>query len=461
MLFKRFFNKNAAKNPTSYCAGTLKYTLGQMLFVCGILLLAKQAMCLVCFTLVPTVKPLLLDRYEANSFEIALIVSTIPSVLNFILNPVISTISDRTRTKYGRRIPYLIWSAPVLAAVTVLIGFTGEIGAFAGWLFPSVSCNWNFWVLAVLIILFQIAFIIPGALIYYLEAEVVPQKYLGQYLAVAQIFSMICTAGFSYFLTDQCISNTKLVFGAFALGYLLIYLLLFLFVKEGEFPPPKKEVESETPLLLRAIQYCKMFFRQCFTRKIYICLCICTGLNAASVICRAMFNMLFLTKGLEISLKDIGHIQAFAMIVSACVIYFFGKLMDRTHPMLVYFIGGILVMVANVYGYFFCVGVKTYFVLAIALTLVYAFQNIAMVPLFVALFPREKFGQYSSANAMVNNITLIIGSALGGILTQYCGYRIMFVWDFILTGAATLLLIVVYSEWKRYGGRNYQAPIVD
>lgn len=37
----------------------------------------------------------------------------------------------------------------------------------------------------------------------------------------------------------------------------------------------------------------------------------------------------------------------------------------------------------------------------------------------------------------------------------------MFVWDFIVTILAMLALYVVFSEWKRFGGKNYKAPEVE
>jgi maltose/moltooligosaccharide transporter len=228
-----------------------------------------------------------------------------------------------------------------------------------------------------------------------------------------------------------------------------------------------------------------MFFRQCFSRKIYIFLALCTGLNAASNICRGMFNMLFATKELGLSFALVGKIAAIGSLISAMLVFCFGKLMDKTHPMLIYFVGGILIMLVNVFGYFFVYAKPvtyegsiaifgmshtfhyswtyaqlSYGVIAVVTALMYAFQNLANTPLQVSIFPMEKFGQYASSNSMVINVTLIIASAIGGVVTQHLGYRVMFVWDFIVTGMATLALLVVYHEWKRYGGKNYQAPVV-
>ncbi|MPM40308.1 hypothetical protein SDC9_86948 [bioreactor metagenome] len=298
-------------------------------------------------------------------------------------------------------------------------------------------------------------------MVYYLEAEVVPQKCLGQYLAITCIFGSLFAAAFNYFLLEPAMSHMRLVLGSFAAFYMLAYVLQLLFVKEEQMPPPKKEVDEDSSWFVRTIGYLFMFFRQCFTRKIFIYLALCTGLNAASNVCRSMYIILFATKELTIDLDTVGKITGISAIISAVLIYFFGKLMDRTHPMLIYFLGGLLVMITNVFSYFFLYDTNSFTVISIVTTLVYAFQNLANMPLLVDILPRDKFGQYASGNAMVNHVSLMIGSALGGVVTGWFGYRVMFVWDFVVTGLATLALIGVYFEWKRYGGRNYKAPIVD
>ena len=62
---------------------------------------------------------------------------------------------------------------------------------------------------------------------------------------------------------------------------------------------------------------------------------------------------------------------------------------------------------------------------------------------------------------MVNSAAVFVGAWLGGKVTAIFGYRIMFVWDFVVTIIATLALLVVYREWKRYGGKdNYRPPEV-
>ena len=55
------------------------------------------------YVLVPTLLPLTLDSFHAAGALIGLVVGSIPAAMNFVMNPILSTTSDRTRTKWGRR----------------------------------------------------------------------------------------------------------------------------------------------------------------------------------------------------------------------------------------------------------------------------------------------------------------------------------------------------------------------
>ena len=166
-----------------YSIRNLDYTLPRLLLVCTMMLLANKTLGLICYTLVPSVKPILLDRVGASATDIALIISTIPSVLTFVLCPLISTMSDKTRTRIGRRQPYLIFSAPILAGLLILLAWSVEIAEFIKKLLPSLAnTNVSFYVVATIILLFQVVYHFPGSVVYYLIADVIPKECIISYL---------------------------------------------------------------------------------------------------------------------------------------------------------------------------------------------------------------------------------------------------------------------------------------
>ncbi len=444
----------------TYTAGSVTYTFRKLIAVCTVLLLMRQVLSLVAGCLIPQLKPVLLDRAGANAAQIALIIGTIPSILNAVLCPIISTVSDKTRTRWGRRTPYLLFSAPLQAILLVLIGYSGELAGGIQEILPGCHIRLQLWVLGIFIILFQIVYLFPGSVVYYLEADLVPRECFGTYMAVASMSGSAVNAAFSYFIFQYSFSHTKLVLAIFAACYLTIYGLQSLVAREGTYPPLNDKITKNGGILRNTVEYFAMFFRQCFTRKIYVFLYLCLGLNGASNICRSMYNLLFATKELGVTVAQYGKIAAIGNIISAVLVLFFGRLMDKTHPMLVYFQGGCLVILTNVFGFFFVYAPLSFGIVYVITCLMYALQNLAQTPLLAAIVPRDKFGQYCSCNAMVTHVSLMIGSFLGGVLTHLFGYRVMFVWDFGVTIFAMLALLVVFIQWRRLGGKNYRAPEV-
>ena len=75
------------------------------------------------------------------------------------------------------------------------------------------------------------------------------------------------------------------------------------------------------------------------------------------------------------------------------------------------------------------------------------------------LVPRDKYGQFSSAMAMVSAITLVLANAGGGWFIDLLGYQYIYMWDFLFTTVGLILLIWVYRKWKALGGdKNYVPP---
>ena len=93
-----------SSSPVLYRVGTLTYTRLQLIAVCAWMLYGIFCFCLM-EALVPSLLPLSLKRFDASNTMIGILVGSIPGILNFIVNPIVSTRSDRTRTRIGRRMP--------------------------------------------------------------------------------------------------------------------------------------------------------------------------------------------------------------------------------------------------------------------------------------------------------------------------------------------------------------------
>lgn len=448
-------------SEVKYSIRNLRYTIAQLILVVIMMLLATKILGLVCYNMVPGVNTLLLNAAGATPVEIALILTTIPQAIGFFLTPLISTCSDKTRTRYGRRKPYLLWSAPALVLVLLGVAWSPDIAELITRLIPAAaSPRMTFYVLAFFLLAFSIVWLFPGSVVYYLVADVIPRNFIGRFQSISTIATMGLTFAFNFFILKYTVEYTKTTFCILCGLYLLVYILIFFLVDEGEYPPVEDKVDKNGNALKKSAEYIWMFFRQCFQYKIFIFLFLASGLNSASNICRGMFNVLFATEDIGMSVETYGKIMGIGALISAVAIYFIGKLMDKTHPLVIFGGGGLFIMFINVFSYFFIHTPATFMVIGVATQIMYAFQALAGTPLQINIVPADKYGQFSSANSLVNAVVLIAGSWAGGWLTQRFGYRVMFIWDFIITGIAMIFLYLVYLEWKRFGGRNYVAPQV-
>lgn len=453
------------KSKKLYNAGTLSYTMPKLLLVCCVIILSTLTLNLMAYKMIPALLPILLDENGASAKTIALIISTIPSAVNFFVVPFLSTLSDKTRTKYGRRIPFLAISMPLVIICLLLIAFEKDIAIL---LHGSVLSAFRFevaslGVLITVILLYQLVYLVPGSILCYTYVDVVPKQFIGTFMGVTSFSGTCVTFLFNYFVVGHAVENPKLYFSLLAILYGIVFTILCLVVKEGKYPPLKPDSEKQKRnFLQKTADNVKLYFKECYSHRIYVMLFISMGITQASCVCRTMFNLLFATKELGMTATEYGKVMAYGAIVSAVFILPMGKIMDKIHPLRVFFYTGLLVIAVNVWGYFYVVDSRSFMVVGIVVILSYAIQFLANTPMLMKLVPNIKYGQFASANSMINCIILLFASFLGGVATDAFGYRMIFVWDFALTIVATLTLLVVLHDWKKLGGqKNYVPPSID
>src|ERR1700692_4138885 len=130
-----------ALEPKSYHAGTLSYTKPALAILFFWLLWGDF-----CYTVMEAVTgPIMQLKFkhlDASNTEIGLIIGTIPGLVYSILNPIISFKSDRFRSRWGRRIPFILFSLPFLVFFLVCLGFGDRMGFWLhehlGFLFAGV-----------------------------------------------------------------------------------------------------------------------------------------------------------------------------------------------------------------------------------------------------------------------------------------------------------------------------------
>ncbi len=460
-----------------YRVGTLTYTKPKLAILLFWLLWGDFCYMLM-EAVTPAIMPLKLHSLGASNTSMALILSTVPWMISMFLNPVISFKSDRFRSRWGRRIPFILFTLPFLVMCLVGMGFGDRIGFWlhanlGGW-FGRFSPNTvAIGVIAILLVAFTFFNTFVNSVFWYLFNDVVPEHLLARFMSWFRMVSMIAQSIFNLFIFKHAESHTSEIFLGAGLLYLVGFGLMCLNVKEGEYPPPPEYAGRK----IGALAAVKTYARECLSLWHYwyqflitILGCIAGG--------GAIF-MVFFYQETGLNLEQIGTISFTVSIVTAVLILGTGWLADRFHPIRVVLAGSLLnifvLLPATMVWLFWHppahVAFWVWIAIAIGLTgPVNALLGVWDPPLFMRLFPRGRYGQFCSANALWRALGVIIGGVLvGGFLdvmkkftSETNVYCFLPVWQLIFNIPATFLTYKLYRSWKHYGGDDsYVPPLPD
>jgi len=459
-------------NPTSpkiFRAGTLTYTVGGLAALFFWLLWGDF-----CFTLMESVwssiLPLKIKELQAPNWVLGAIMVSIPSVLNALLNPVVSTASDHYRSRFGRRRPFMLVATPIISILLCLIGFSPDIGKWfynigvggvTGWSLGAITVG----VIAICVFLFRTAEIFVSTIFYYFFNDVVPQAVIARFLALFRVVGTGAGALYNYFIFPHALDHMRAIFIGVGLLYFCGFFLMCLIVKEGEYPPQ----EPLSPNAKSRFSLILAYVKECLHRKIHVLLYLHLMVWTLAGSCKVF--EIFLTLSLGLTLQQIGTIVASVGVASALLAYPAGALADRYHPLRLMVgvkLTMVVVMPVNFIWLFTSYPPATNFWICIALSVInlplsLIFQATHM-PLYMRLFPRQKFGQFCSFTAMCQAAVGIVSGIVGGLYIDqmrrsfpdaifgkdYC-YRLIPAFSLFFISIGLVLLALVYKEWLACG----------
>src|ERR1044072_3900852 len=90
----------------------------------------------------------------------------------------------------------------------------------------------------------------------------------------------------------------------------------------------------------------------------------------------------------------------------------------------------------------------------------------AELPMYMRLLPKDRYGQFASANAMVRAFVLIFSSAAAGAFIELMGrwwgerrFTWVIGWQLVFQIIAIAFQVLLYAQWKLHGGNtNYVPP---
>jgi len=356
------------------------------------------------------VLPLQFKNIGFSPVELMLLASTLPNIVYMVLTPIISYKSDRTRTRWGRRLPFLAFTTPFVGLFFILIGYAGPIKeAVEHWSFSAEPRNLlGLQITAMTAAMICIGFITVGfaffadfigAIYYSLVADVVPRETIGRFQAISNMIGSLVALIFNAFVFQYAETHTTAIYIWTGALFTVGYTLMCWNVKEGTYPPVD-DAPQTTSRWKSVFKQTGNYFRECFSKPLYLAFFLFTILWTISNACLA-FKMFFILD-VGITLGQVADIMMWAGIIGLVLTYPMGAAIDKFKPLPTLIAATILYIPATFAGYY----INNFFVFAL-ISLgqipIGVLWELVMFPAQVQIMPRSKFAQFSSANGFVRS----------------------------------------------------------
>jgi len=408
---------------------------------------------------IPPIIQILFKRFEASDFLTALIFASIPAALSVIINPIVAYNSDRLRTRWGRRIPFMFASVPFIVTSTVGLAFSPQLGAALDALLGSRSPGLNSCCLIVLAVcwtIFEIGCVTTFAILGALMNDVVPQAVMGRFFGLFRAVGLV--AGIAFFL--NVLGEAKAHYAWIFLGVGAIYTAAFTVmcwkVKEGQ-PPPVIDHVATRPGIFTAV---RTYFRDGFGNPYYLwyfAVMMLGGLSGAPV---NIFSLYF-SESYGISDGTYGKWIACSYGVSLLLSYPLGIAADRFHPLRLSIAGLAIYAVVMACAGFLVHDATTFSIAFILHNVLSGSLATAWASLPQRLLPRARFAEIGSACGIVGALAAIFITPFFGRILDVMNheYRYTFFMTAVMSAFALGAFVVLHTRFMKLGGpRHYTAP---
>jgi maltose/moltooligosaccharide transporter len=362
---------------------------------------------------IPTMFPLLLAGMGYNAAQIGSLWSIFP-LGALVLFPIIGTISDRTRTRFGRRRPFDLVTTPIWFAGLVMLPFAQ-----------------NYWQALGCMILIGFAGAASNILIAFYN-DVVPPELMGRFVGGMRFLGSIGALVVHLFALRIFETHPVAVFIGFACIGFAGEMIMLLKVKEGKYPapPPKTAI----------LNVVGEFLREGFANRYIIFLWLTLGVTALGGPVMGLYFNLFFTdaeSGLGLTATQLGYVLAIGTGIGLVLLLPAGWSIDRFGPKKLWAYGGFIVGVVQILMFFMARDLISVSILYAIFAAINTVLTAALIPVMYCFMPQEKFGQLNGSNQIVGRILQIVGAnACSFIIVLAQGdYR----YAFIFGGVAYML----------------------
>jgi len=449
-----------------YRVGTLTYTRGA-LFEVMFWMLWGDFFFYLFESVTPALMPLQL-RWEGASDSMIGFLTSPNAIFALCFYPVIGMQSDRHRGRLGRRRPFLLWCTPPVVLSLVLLGAAKPSGAVlyrvihalgfsTGLTLAGCTIAW--------ITVCSVVFIIFNSYVQqiylYLFVDVIPKEVMGRFIALYRVLGAAGGFAFNHWILGHAKSHTLYICVLCGLLYAAAFYMIIWRVKEGEYPPPPPRRPGNR------LAGARRYLAECYTHPFYLTYFSVSFFFWASLVPMGSFLVFFATQAgqpgyaptLGLSLTEYGNVKSWTGLMQIPAFFLIGPLIDRFHAIRVSLVGLLLASVT----FFLCYALirdgrsmMLWLGLNQAANAIFLGAGAALMPL---LLPRERYGQFVSANQTLGYSSIIVGPPLCGILMGALrNYRWIFVFSGVCTTVSFLVLVSVYVQWRRLGGARHFTP---
>ena len=450
----------AAAGPARWVAGTLTYTTAGLVGLFVSLLFGDFALSMRDRAVGPVLQ-LIIKRLHANDRVMSLLIITLPAATSLLVVPVISYKSDRTRTRWGRRIPWLMVITPIAAACMAALAYADRAGAavaatLGGGTRAAEVCG--LLLIGLLWTAFECTATNPSPLVGGLINDVVPRPVLGRFYGLFRAVSLVAGILFNAYIVGHADVHFRGILLGIGVLFLVGFTVMCLTVREGEYPPPPpvgagvppalppepatmpppsggatgadytvntSEVGGEATVARPlgsarrpAARFAAIgeYLRDSFSRPYYVWIFAALTLSALAFL---PFNSFSLPYALQVKLPlpAYGNRIAMSYACSLVLAWPVGWLVDRFSAVVVATGCVALYAVATLAAGIAVRGPGTFGVALVVHGVLSGCYFTSSASLGQALFPRDKYGQFfSAAGAVQALVTIGFGPVLGSVL---------------------------------------------
>ncbi len=391
-----------------------------------------------------------LREFSQDTVLLNVLFGALPSAISMFIGPVVGAWSDRTRTRFGRRVPFLLACVPLVSASMVGLAFSVPLGE-ALWQWTGagtrerciVACMCLFWTL------YEIFSVLATALFTALVNDTVPQRILGRFFGLFRVISLGVGVVFFYFVFgNELPSVVRPVMLAIAAAYLLGFMALCKGVKEPHYPPPTPAQKASLQVLYGDDGSSPWFYLLLFVTLAIATICVLpVNINSYNAI--GQFG---------VDRSDYGRAVAAAYCISIVLALPVGWLADRFHPLWVGIVALGLYALSMLGAWEFVAGRLSFLVWFVVHSVLAGTFLTGTAALLPVMLPRARFSSMAALSASITGLLTVFFTLELGALLDANGrdFHVIFLVAGLLAALGTVCWSVLLVLHRRRTARTDQ-----